>query len=183
MLYKYLDFLDYNKHYLSPLLVPSNEDVIVGVEKSLNIKFPEAVREFFLIAGGGRYDIFWYGIGFSNYTLETLPLMISEVKNDLDQLHNFKKDDTFYNYHLPILNESEIYDFVMLNEGDDPPVYRFSFELFAEWDNVSEKDLDNWLLRTFNALPLSKFRGALKLSDNFSEYVKRKMKQNISNFT
>ena len=179
MLYKYLDFLDRNKDCILPKLMSSTEETIFKVENALKIKFPEAVREFFLIGGGGRYDIFWYGIDFSNYTLETLPLMINEVKDELDQLHNFKKDDTFYNYHLPILNESEVYDFVMLNEGDDPSVYRFSFELFAEWDNVSEKDLDNWLLRTFNGLPLSKFRGALKLSNNFSEYVRKRMQVNI----
>lgn len=134
------------------------------IENDFNIKFPESLYEFLLLAGE-EYDDIFDGIGACKlsrfkYNIELAQKLLAERNLD------FKKK------YIPFASYSgDQFMFVYLDEGDDPTVYQFETELFyCGVDYMPESS--SW------GYP----RGVSKIADSFSDMINRivecKIKEN-----
>ena len=149
---KYLNNLKQNLHLYGDKIKPASINQVNDLEKKLSIKLPLVLSEFFLLVGN-NYDIIWDGGGGDtiesiDYTLNLSKELLNEASLDLEEIFPFSSynDDQFL--------------FIYLNEGDNPPVYKFEVELWYCGDDYIPES-SSW------GLP----KGISKVADSFSQMI------------
>ena len=137
---------------------PSNSEEIQKIEDKFGIKLPFSLIEFFGIAGDDYNNVF-DGVGACRiseveYNLETAENLLNEVNLNLERPY------------FPFASHSgDQFMFVYLDQGDNPPVYRFDLES-AYYEQSDEEN--NYL------------KGISKVSHTFSELLDKIIAERIS---
>jgi hypothetical protein len=142
---------------------PSSMEEISKVEKELGIVIPLAIKEFLLLVGND-YDYLWGGGGADK--LERLIYnkdLSIKLLNECNVVFN-RSYFVFSSY------SGDQFMFIYLDEGDNPPVYRFETELFYCGDEYIPES-SSW------GYP----KGVSRIADSFSgminSVVENKLKQ------
>ncbi|WP_444670956.1 SMI1/KNR4 family protein [Flavobacterium columnare] len=150
---KYQVKLQDNIGLYSQNTVPANINEITSIEKELGILIPMAIKEFFLLVGND-YDYLWDGGG-----ADKISRLIYNKNLAIKLLNEcgvfFSRD-----YFVFSSYSGDQFMFVYLDEGDDPPVYRFETELFYCGDDYMPGS-STW------SFP----KGVSKIADSFSEMI------------
>jgi hypothetical protein len=102
-------------------LVVSTE-AIEAMERQLGVHFPASVKEMMRLLGKDWDDLLRNGGGLLQ-CLQTMPHIQEVSRKILAEMEVFLPFDW-----VAIVEYSEVFLFVRLDEGDDPPLYRFYIE-------------------------------------------------------
>jgi hypothetical protein len=133
--YKYTTFMKVNDVTIPDWARIDYSD-IVEYEKKWSIKFPLAYKELLLICGKLRGSNFFR----SNYYIDTYPELWSSVKEII------KENNSSFHFSKEIYIFSEFLEhgkfwFFRLDEGDNPPIYSYTFDLEIlkkEYDSLTD---------------------------------------------
>lgn len=125
------------------------------LEKEIRFSLPVAFKEFLYLTGAD-YDMLLRGGGGMPQNIDTLST-IHFIANSI-----LKDCSTSIDNFFPFVEYIDQFLFFYINDGDDPPIYRFETELYYCGDAYIT-DSSNW------GLP----KGILKVAESFSEMINR----------
>jgi hypothetical protein len=140
----------------------SNENEIVEFENKLGIKIPIALKEFLLLVGND-YDMILRGGGGAKQGIKNFDYILKVSFDLLKETNSIGLDNI-----LPFLEYGDQFLFVYLDDGDNPPVYRFETELYYCGDDYIPNS-SNW------GYP----KGVSKTADSFSEMIDKIVESKI----
>lgn len=118
--YLYMDFLLGYKEYFE-ITSSCTEGEVTEIEKTLGVTFPRSYREVYLILGKQR------GFRFIDDNSYTFP-QYDEMRKGAEEIISQCEIDFVLGENMFITGcfmENGIFYFFKLDEGDDPPVYRY----------------------------------------------------------
>jgi len=158
---KYQQLLNDNIGLFQSYTESASFDEINHVEQELNIMIPLSIKEFLLLVGND-YDLILRGGGGAKQSLNNYKYIIDTAFKLLNSC-NIKLDKLF-----PFLEYGDQFLFVYLDDGEDPPVYRFELELFYCGEEYISGS-SSW------GYP----KGVSKISDSFSDMINTVVKQKL----
>ncbi|SDH20950.1 SMI1/KNR4 family protein [Chitinophaga filiformis] len=118
--YLYMDFLLGYKEYFG-IAGACTEEEVTEIEGKLGVKFPRSYREVYLILGKHRGFRFIDDNSYKFPQYEEMRAGAEEIMSQCDI--DFVLDKNMF--IVGCFMENGIFYFFKLNEGDDPPVYRY----------------------------------------------------------
>lgn len=118
--YLYMDFLLEYKEYFS-VEAACTEEEVTEIEKKLGVEFPRSYREVYLILGKHR------GFGVIDDNSYNFP-QYEEMRKGAEELISLCEIDFVLDENMFVVGcfmENAMFYFFKLDEGDNPPVYRY----------------------------------------------------------
>lgn len=138
-----------------PNLNPTDISKINFLEEELGFSLPLAFKELLYLTGED-YDMLLRGGGGMPQNIDKLSA-ISSIANDILKNCNATIDGFF-----PFLEYIDQFLFFYIDDGDNPPIYRFQTELYYSGDDSIP-----------NASSLGLSKGVIKVSKSFTEMINR----------
>jgi hypothetical protein len=158
---KYQRLLEENINLFKAYTKLASIEQIELIERELAIIIPVSIREFFLLVGND-YDYIWGGGGGDKISMLDYNFQLSKKILNECNLSLFRK------YFAISAYSGDQFLFVYLDDGEDPPVYRFELELFYCGEEYISGS-SSW------GYP----KGVSKISDSFSDMINTVVKQKL----